>query len=71
MFVNYEASIITIRHTLKKKRGNTEFRIQMVNNPDPHVNPCISVVVIPTYCSRHTTPPLCHDHRVCKAQINL
>ncbi len=49
MFVNYETSIITIRYTLKKKRGNTEFRIQMVNNPDPHVNPCISVVVIPTW----------------------
>jgi hypothetical protein len=30
------------------KRGNTEFRIQMSNNPVPHVNPCISVVVIPT-----------------------
>jgi hypothetical protein len=39
------------------KRGNTEFRIQMANNPDPHVDSCISVVVIPTYCSRHTTPP--------------
>ena len=29
-----------------------------------HVNPCISDVVIPTYFSGHTTPPLCHDHRV-------
>ncbi len=45
------------------KRGNTEFRIQMTYNPVPHVNPCISPVVIPTYCSRYTTPPLCHDHR--------
>ncbi len=38
------------------KRGNTEFRIQMTNNPVPHVDPCISDVFIPTYISPYTTP---------------
>ena len=40
------------------KRGNTEFLIQMANNPDPHVDPCISAVVIPTYCSDTQPPPV-------------
>ena len=46
-----------------QNKGNTDFRIQMVNNPAPHVVPCISTVVIPTYCS-DTQPPSCHDCQV-------
>jgi hypothetical protein len=45
------------------ERRNTEFLIQIPNNRDPHVKPCISTVVIPTYCSDTQPSPLFHDHR--------
>ncbi len=51
------------RKSKPQTQGNTEVLIQVANNPAPHVNPCISAVVIPTYFSGHTIPPLCHDHR--------